>query len=211
MGDLGSDAGSSALSLGSKVMEAILNLFNKAFEAWKTRPERELAKYKIKDAKSEAERLKIAERLQGIKGYVNYQDLKRSGKELESTGVFMTKDEMRAFSAICKREGILFSGMTDQTSINQEGVKTYDLICEKGDMPKLQRVIDRLNDEKMIAGIENEISKLEAKGDSMTDYDKSLVDAYKEQIAAIKKEYCLKLNDEMSDSIIDAAVTGKPQ
>lgn len=209
MGDFGSDAGQSALSLGTKALEAILRLFEKLFEAWRRNPERQLAKFQLKEAKSEMERQKILDRLQGKTGFVSYQDLKRSGEELSPIGIFMTKTEMKDFSALCKREGVQFSGMTDHTDKNSEGVKTYEIICKKKDLEKVLGIVDRLNDEKMIVGIDNRIAELQAKGDTMTEQDKVDIAALQEQKSAIQRSYCERLNAEMSNSVIERAVTGE--
>lgn len=209
MGDLGTDAGQSALSLGAKAMEAVLRLLEKLIEAWRKNPERELAKYKLKEAKTDLERQKILAKLDGKTGYVNYRDLKRSGMELKAVGIFMTKAEMKEFSALCKREGIIFSGMTNSTGKNENGKRTYEIICKAQDLEKIAGIIDRMNDEKMIAGIDARIAELQAKGDKMTEQDKVDIAALQEQKAAIQRSYCEKLNDETARNVIDKAVTGE--
>lgn len=211
MPDLGSDAAGSALSLGTKALEAILRLFEKLFEAWKNNPERKLAKVKLKDAKNEHEKRMLLEKMTGTYGYVNYQDLKRSGLELTPIGVFMTKTEMTEFSALCKREGVLFSGMTDVTALNKDGVKTYELICPTKDLVKVKGIIDRLNVEKMIAAKEERIAELEAKGEDMTEQDKADVFILRKEITALQKGYCDKMNDEVAEIVIDKAVTGESE
>ena len=211
VGDLGSDAGQSALSISAKVLEALLRLFEKLFEAWRNNPKRELTKIQLKEAKSELERQEILDKLQGKTGYVNYQDLKRSGMELEPIGIFMTKGEMKEFSALCKREGILFSGMTDSTEKNDSGAKAYEIICKKADLEKVGNIVDRMNDEKMIAGIENRIAELSSKGEAMTEQDKVDIAALQEQKEAIQRSYCDKLNVVMAQNVVDRAVTGEAQ
>lgn len=203
MGDLGSDAAGSALSLGAKALEAIMQLINKIFEAWKSAPERELAKQRLKETKDEVERKKLLEKLDGKVGYVNYQKLKKSGMELQPIPLerSLTKEELKEFSALCKREGVLFTGL-------QRG-ESYELLCKKTDLEKVAGIVDRMNDEKMIVGIDKRIAELESKGERMTEQDKVDISHLQEQKAAIQKSYCTKLNDEMSKNVIDRAVTGE--
>lgn len=209
MSDLGSDAGQSALSLSAKALELLLRVFEKVFDAIRRNPERKLTKLKLKQAKTDAERKEILDSLNGKTGYVNYQKLKRSGMELKPVGIYMTKDEMKEFSTLCKRYGVLFSGMTDSKGKNEAGVRTYELIFKASDLGTVSKIVDRLNDEKMLAGIDKRIAELEAKGEEMTEQDRIDVAALKEQREAIQRSYCDELNDEMSKNVIDRAVTGE--
>lgn len=211
MGDLGSDAAGSALSLSAKAVEAILRLTEQIFKTWRERPERKLAKFKLKNAKTELERQQILDSLNGKVGLVNYDMLKKSGLELQPLAVYMTKAELKEFAALCKREGILIAGMTDNTEKNADGVKTYQLVCKKCDVPAINRIVNRLNDEKRIAGIEERIAEIRAKGDSMTEQDKLDIALLQEEKAAIQRKYCEELNAEMSNSVIEQAVSGDSQ
>lgn len=210
MGDLGSDAGQSALSLGAKALEAILRLLERIFEAWRNNPERELTKMKLKNVKIDLERQKILDAINGKCGYVQYQELKKSGLELSPLGIEMTKEEMKEFSALCKREKVIFSGMTEKDHISiKNGTKFYEIICPTRDLEKIKGIVDRLNDEKMLAGIEQRISELQAKGDAMTEQDKVDVAALKEQRESIQRRYCDTLNNETIENIIGRTVNGE--
>ena len=211
MGDLGSDSAGSALSLTAKALEAILRLMEQVFKSVREAPERKLAKIKLKTAKTDLERQQIIERLNGKAGLVNYELLRKSGADLQPLSAYMTKQELKEFAAICKREGVLISGMTDRTQKNDEGVKTYHLVCKKSDVPAINRIVNRLNDEKRIAGIDARVAELEAKGADMTEQDKVDVAQLKEEKATIQQKYCDELNSEMSNSIIEKAVTGGEQ
>lgn len=213
MGDLGSDAGQSAVSLGAKALEAILRLLEKMMDAIANRHRRELEKLNLQKAKDSLEQQKALERIQYKKGFVDYQDLRRSGLELQSLNIFMTKDEMKAFAEICKREGVLFSGMTDSTKLNEEGEKTFELICKKEDLEKVNQIFNRINDEKKIAGIDNRIEEIKTKaaaeGRDLTQDEKTAIDQLKEERAAMQRSYCEKMNDETAQNVIDKAVSGE--
>lgn len=211
MSDLGTDAGGSALSLTAKAMEALLRLMEQIFKSIQEAPERKLARIKLKTAKTDLEKQEILASLNGKAGLVNYEMLKKSGVDLQPLSAYMTKQELKEFAAICKREGVLISGMTDNIEKNAAGVKTYHLVCKKSDVTAINRIVNRLNDEKRIAGIDARVAELEAKGDKMTDQDKVDVAQLKEEKAAIQQKYCDELNSEMSNSVIEKAVTGGEQ
>lgn len=211
MGDLGSDAAGSALSLSAKAMEALLRLMEQIFKSVREAPERKLARIKLKTAKTELEKQEILANLNGKAGLVNYEMLKKSGVDLQPLSAYMTKQELKEFAAICKREGILISGMSDNTEKNADGVKTYHLVCKKSDVAAISRIVNRLNDEKRIAGIDARVAELEAKGEGMTEQDKVDIAQLKEEKATIQQKYCDELNSEMSNSVIEKAVTGGTQ
>lgn len=209
MGDLGSDAGQSVMSLSAKFLEAILKIFEIIMRHWAERPRRELAKQQLKLAKSEEEKREILSKMNGKVGAVNYNELKKSGMPLSPIGVYMTKADMKELAAICKREGILFSGMTDNVIKNEDGIKTYHIVCKREDLERMLRAIDRLNEEKIINEKNEEIQNLEAKGENMTDKDKARVAELKKEIEDVKRSYSEKWNAEMAGAVIDGAVVGK--
>lgn len=208
MGDLGSDAGQSAMSLTAKFLEMILRLFDSIMRNRAQKPQRELAKQQLKVAKSAEEKKEILEKLNGKVGLVNYNKLKQSGLELRPIGIYMSKENMKELSAICKREGILFSGMTDNTIKNEDGIKTYHIVCKKDDLQRMLRAVDRLTEETIIKKTDVQIEKLKAKGENMTEQDKAEVERLEKQKADIQRSYCDKLNTEMSKTVIDRTVSG---
>ena len=211
MGDLGSDTGSTSISLMTKALEAFLRMIEKLFDAWRNNPQRKLAKQELKLAKNEAEKAEVLRRLNGKVGYVNYKDLRRSGDPLRGIEVFMTKADMKDFSALCKRYGVQFSGMTEKenTKRDESGKKTYEIICREKDLETVLQVFERMNDEKQIVEWDKQIAALEAKGENMTEQDKVDVAHLQEQKAALQKKYCDKVNDSMAKSVIEQAVTGE--
>lgn len=219
MGDLGSDSGQSALSLSAKVVEALLKLLDKLYEAWANRGKAKLTKEQIEVAKAQnaelkdnAERKQALENLNGKTGYVNYQDLKKSGMPLKTFGIFMSEDEMKSFSELCKREGVLFSGVTDKDAIkDRDGVKTFELIVKESDLEKVRDVVDRMNTEKLIAEIDTKMEEIKAKGDNMTEQDKVDLIYLQAQKEELQRGSCRELNGQMAENIVDRAVSGEVQ
>ena len=211
MSDLGSDAGQGALSLSAKVLEALMKLIDKLYEAWLERGRREVTKQQLAELKSNSERRAALEKLNGKTGYVNYQELKKSGLPLRACGIFMTKEEMKSFSELCKREGILFSGMTKGAETREkDGVKAYEIIVKSEDLSAVRGIVDRLNHEAMMVELDKRIEVLQAKGESLTEQEKVDLDFLLAQKKDLQKGYCDTLNKQMTDVVIETAVNGEP-
>lgn len=211
MSDLGSDAGQGALSLSAKVLEALMKLIDKLYEAWLERGRREVTKQQLAELKSNSERRAALEKLNGKTGYVNYQELKKSGLPLRACGIFMTKEEMKSFSELCKREGILFSGMTKGAETREkDGVKAYEIIVKSEDLSAVRGIVDRLNHEAMMVELDKRIEVLQAKGESLTEQEKVDLDFLLAQKRDLQKGYCDTLNKQMADVVIETAVNGEP-
>lgn len=103
MSDLGSDAGSTSLNLTAKTLEALLRLFEKIFEAWQRAPERAEHKLKLKQAKTEEEKVKAIKRLDGKTGFIKHKILSNTGQPLTVCGIHLTKEEIKQFNSICSR------------------------------------------------------------------------------------------------------------
>ena len=214
MGDLGSDSGQGTLTLTAKIVELLLALMDKIYEAWVNRGQGQLtkeqlavAKEQLADMKSNAERKQILEDLNGKAGWVNYQDLKKSGIPLKPFTVDFTDREMQKFSEVCKRNGILFSGLTDNVE-KADGTKCYDLIFKESDLERVKESVAQVSREILMENLDSKIAELEAKGDSMTEQDKVDLEYLRAQREELQRESCSDLNSRMANDVIDHAVNG---
>lgn len=204
MSDLGSDAGSTSLNLTAKTLEALLRLFEKIFEAWQRAPERAEHKLKLKQAKTEEEKVKAIKRLDGKTGFIKHKMLSNTGQPLTVCGIHLTKEEIKQFNSICSREGILFSTISN-LQLKKEGEKAFvGIECRTSDLEKLRAAVDRFNDEKRQEFIDNKIKSIMGKGElSEQDYaDLRLLTGQKE---LMHKDYCNRLNAEIQDNVIQNA------
>lgn len=204
MSDLGSDAGSTSLNLTAKTLEALLRLFEKIFEAWHRAPERAEHKLKLKQAKTEEEKVKAIKRLDGKTGFIKHKMLSNTGQPLTVCGIHLTKEEIKQFNSICSREGILFSTISN-LQLKKEGEKAFvGIECRTSDLEKLRAAVDRFNDEKRQEFIDNKIKSIMGKGElSEQDYaDLRLLTGQKE---LMHKDYCNRLNAEIQDNVIQNA------
>lgn len=213
MSDLGSDSGQSTLTLSAKVVELLLALMDKVYEAWKNRGQGQLtkeqiavAKEQLADLKDNAERKRILEDLNGKIGFVKYQDLKKSGVPLETVPVDFTENEMRKFAEISKRNGILYSGVTDNVE-KADGTKCYELLFKERDLERVKETIDQVQHEIFMENLDTKISALEAKGD-LTDQEKVDLIYLRAQREEMQRESCSDLNSRVTDDVIDQAVNG---
>lgn len=206
MSDLGSDAGSTSLSLMTKIIEAILQLISKIYEARQNAPDRKLAKFKIKEAKTEEAKRAAIKKLDGKTGYVNHKLLQKSGEPLATNLLFLTKEEMKQFSAICKREGIVFSAVTN-AQLKADGEKAiFAVECREADVKKLRLAVDRFTDEKRVAMIEERMKSIMEKGEeNLTPQDYADLKSLAKQKEEIQRAYGDRLNESMKEVALQNA------
>ena len=206
MNDLGSDAGSTSLSLLTKVLEAILQLINKIYEAHMKAPEQKIAQLKLKAAKTEDEKLTAIKKLNGKTGYINNKLLDKTGELCKVTEISLTKEEIKQFNAIAKRQGLLYTAVSNE-QLKADGEKAFLFIkCRMSDMELLKSVANCFNDEKRIEKIDGRIAEILAKGEeklSAQDYvDLRTLAQQKEDI---QRAYTEMLNTKMQETVLQNA------
>ena len=206
MSDLGSDAGSTSLSLMTKILEAILQLISKIYEARRNAPDRKLAMYKVKAAKTEDEKRAAIKKLDGKTGYVNHKLLQKTGEPLSTNLLTLTKEEMKQFSAICKREGILFSAVTN-AQLKADGEKAiFAVECREDDVKRLRVAVDRFTDEKRVAMIEERMKGIMEKGEeNITPQDYADLKSFAQQKEKIQRAYGDQINESMQEIVLQNA------
>jgi|GEM_PF-3337040 len=214
MSDFGSEVGNSALSVGSnvvnKLLSLVLSLFQKIFEAWQKAPERKMTKLKYYNMKDKARQDNFVSKMDGKVGYVRYKDMQKAGIPMTPIGIYMTKEEMKDFSYAMKRESLRFSALIDQRALEYGGKRCYEIICPTNDLERVARLVDRMNDEKMIDGIDNRIAEIMEKGEEdLTEQDRTDIQELKVQKEDIQRSYCHELNNEQSKAILEQAIYGK--
>lgn len=204
MNDLGSDAGSTSLSLMTKVLEALLKLIEKIFDTWQGRAEREVHKYKAMAAKSEYQRKEAVKKMDGKTGYVNHKLLAKTGEPIIATEIKLTKEEAKIFNEVCKREGVLFSAVTN-LQLKKDGEKGNIVIeCRRSDLKKLRIATDRFNEEIRIRQIDKGIANILSKGEeNLTPQDRVDLKEFIRQKEEIQREYCNRLNKQMQNTVLD--------
>jgi hypothetical protein len=211
MSDFGTEVGSSALNAGSnvitKLLSAIMSFFEHAIKIWERHPERKLTKEQLKTIEGENAKKAFIEKIEGKTGYIKFKDMEKAGINCTAIGITMTSEEMKDFSARCKREGIKFTATIDRDDLNKNS-KIYNVLCPVADLERMKRLVDRLNDDKLIAGIDKRIEEIESKGE-LSERDKIGIEALKKQREEIKRGYCEMLNDEQAAGICEKIVNGE--
>lgn len=204
--DLGSDTGSVVLNLEGKLLELLLRIFEKIYEAWYNAPKRKLETTAIKEAKTAEERKKALSKVQTKVGKISNGILVKSGEPVTMCGIRLAKDEIKDFSAICGRMGIVFAAVSDQ-HLKKDGEKAYLAIkCRTADLEKMKEAVERFNHEKREKAIDAKINGILAKGkDSLTEQDFADLKELNRQKEDMQRGYCEKLNEQMASDVIRRA------
>jgi len=241
MSDFGSDVGNSSMSLMTKLMEALLKLIEKIYDAFM---ERRGVDYKLKKAeygemKDRAAQRKFVERIEGKTGYVNLKALKKAGVPLTSLGISLDDKGFKELAARCKREGIVITGVEDVRERELNGKKNMVVECKQSDLISLKNLIDLMNDEKRIDKVQEEIEKMQGRNQELAteiafikrkdeglaqdDHDKIaelqgeieennlVVNELNKQIAEIRYGHSRELNQEQAYGVCEQAVNGETQ
>ncbi|MBD5403026.1 hypothetical protein HDR58_09585 [bacterium] len=238
MSDFGSELGNSGLAIMGKIIDALLKLIGKIYELIK---ERTSAEYKLKKAeyenmKQDAKEKIFAEKIEGMVGYVNHEDLVKAGVPLTAVGITLDDEGFKKLAERCKREGIVISGVEDIRERELTGKKTIIVECKQSDLVRLANLIDLMNDEKKIDLVQEEIQKLESKNQELKseleglkgkeDLTPEEADRIKEieaeieennlvieelnnQISDIRHEHNQELNQEQARGVVEQAVNGE--
>lgn len=240
MSDFGSEVGNSGLAIMGKLIDALLKLIGKIYELVK---ERTSAEYKLKKAeyekiKDKAEAQKFAEKVEGMAGYVNHDDLVKAGVPLTAVGITLDDEGFKNLAERCKREGIVISGVEDVRERELTGKKSMIVECKQSDLVRLANLVDLMNDEMKIGLVQDEIQKLESvnqeleteraglmnKGDltqeetnrikeisNEIEENNLVVENLNGQISEIRHEHSQELNQEQARGVVEKAVNGETQ
>jgi hypothetical protein len=125
----------------------------------------------------------------------------------------MTGAELQAFSAQCKREGILFSAAGGGGEALLDKKKEYAVVCRKDDAERMAKLVDRLNDEKLIENLERRANAIKGKaaeaGSALTERDAAELVSITREIDGIRRGHCHDLNDEQARAVTERAI-GEP-
>lgn len=211
MSDFGTEVGSSALNAGSsvvtKLLSAIMAFFKHIYKAWESQPSRRLTKEKLKTIEGDNAKKAFIEKIEGRTGYIRFKEMEKAGINCTALGIRMTSDEMKDFSARCKREGIKFTATIDRDDIDKNK-KMYNVLCPVVELEKMKKLIDRMNDDKIIEGNSKRIEEILSRGE-LSEQDKFDIEALKNRTEEIKRKYCNMLNDEQAMGICEKVVNGE--
>lgn len=215
MADLGSDMGNSGVSfmanVSGKVLEALLALINKIYEIWRERtsPEFKLQREKLAEARAKGDTRRMAEKIEGSAGYVNHMDLVRAKVPLVCTEIRCNKNEFMELANACKRNGIVISALEDVRSRELDAKQSFIVECRERDLERFADLCDAMNDARRIRAINQEIERVQAKGENMTDEDKLYVSGLTQEVQKIREVRSQNLNLEQARGAIERAIKGK--
>lgn len=216
MADLGTETGNATLSMGGKIMEAMMRLFELVFKGTGSAIGKGVDIHQ-KNKALEFEKEKVGRtwekedaynQVNGGIGEINLDVLKKSGVPLTAIGMDVSEEQMRAFGNYCRREGMVYSVIKEDNP-NVDGTYHYTIMMKKDDLETAKAISERMNRDRVVNEADRKIDELKAKGENMTEQDKVDVDYLQKQKEDVQKEATAEMNDKAADNIIENSVTGE--
>lgn len=213
--DLGTDTGSTAINLGLKVAEnilqALLKLLDKIWQTWKEAPNRKLQKAKISEYSDTQKKLKVLKSMNGIKGEIEWNKLKKlsDAKDVKivATGIrFNSEEDIKRFAELAKRSGIVWTGVNDASK--NLGEQTTHIHCLSSDVATIKDICNLIADENRVKAIESKIEEIKDK-DTLTDVDKANIENLEKTKKAIIDKYTGQFNEQSFKDIIEDTLSEK--
>lgn len=223
MSDFSAEVGQDSIQAGTKILLEIFkylsNLSEKLYEIYlkNASPEMRAHKENLKLIKGDIQQREYAQKIEGMKGYVDYAKLKRSGLPLAHTGVSMEGRDFTRLKEICDRNGVVISGLKDaRTDFN--GKSTYMVVCLEKDASRLKQFLETIAEEKTVQAAMKErfgITHVVTNGiatarpfEEFTPTERARVEELDKVVRAIRRNDANLHNDFQSDRVRDAAVNG---
>lgn len=202
--DLGTDAGSTSMNIVAKALELLFKLLDRIYDAWRSAPERKAKLYEVKNAKTVEERKEAIKKIDSKAGKVNHDLIVKSGKPRTMCGIHMTKGEIKDFNAICRRQGIIFS-VVSNAQMKKDNEKAFlGVECLTADLEKMKEAVEIFNAEKRQKAIDSRIEEILAKGrENLTEQDYVNLRELSGQKEQMQRSYCDMINRDISDAVIN--------
>jgi hypothetical protein len=212
MADLADDVGNAGLNLLKSVtvetFKFLSQMLEQLYKVWESAPRRALDKAKLKEFTDNVAKREYADKISVKAGFVAYKDLKRANVPLSFTCYTMTQGDMKELALRCKRSGIQISGMMDGKDTDDK--KLFALLCRTSDLPRLERLIKLVNDEKTLAAIEKTLEDL-FRTQPRTPEVQAQIDQFTRQAEAIRRGHCDDFNNEQAAAAYEKAANGETQ
>lgn len=165
MSDFGRELSDSAFDITGKLIGAVLRLLEKVFDtiAQKFSVEHRLKKAELDALNEQKAHKKYAEKVDGMTGYVKYEDLRKAGVPLTSCEITLDDKGFKELASYCEREGIAITGVEDIRERNMTGNKSFVIMCKQTDLERIGSLIDLMNDQKRIDKINEKIDDIQGK------------------------------------------------
>lgn len=212
--DLGTDTGSTAINLGLKIgeniLQALMKLLEKIWQTWKDAPKRKLEKAQISEYKESQDKAKALKKLEGIEGEIAYDKLKKISnaikKPIVATGVrFSDSEDLNRFAELAKRSGLVWTGLLDP-SMNV-GQQVTHIQCLSTYVEKVKQICDLISDEKRVSAIDKKIAEImeNSKGE-LSDIDKANIENLESTKQKIIDKYTGQFNERAYADVINNAL-----
>ncbi len=208
-GDLGADAGTASINLMAKASEALLealkSLIKGLYQIYKDNPQRKLDAVKLKEAKTQDEKLRIIKKMQGIDGYISAKKLEKYCNAIGSAVIprnmeFESQEQRDLFCNIAKEQHLMFSMTEDKNN----PLKTTVLIADK-DMDILKRCKEMTEDSIKIEIIDQKIDSIMygREYEQLSEDEKFKVDVLNAEKASINDKWTNNFNQNTYSNVVD--------
>lgn len=210
--DLGSDAGSASVNLMAKASEALLeaikSLIKGLYTIYRDAPQHKQDVIKLREAKTNDEKIKILKKMQGVDGFVRAKKLEKycdaiKAKVIPRNMEFDSLEQRNTFFAVAKEQHLLFSMTEDKSN----PLKTTILVADK-DMDLLKRCKELTDDTFKIKAIDEKIESIMGGRilDKLTEPEKFKIDLLNAEKASINAKWTNSFNQDAYKNILDSVL-----
>ena len=169
-------------------------------------PENKMAKARLAEMQDAQQKREYVKKLDGMAGYVNSKTLEKSGDALTNRSTVMKESEFWEFSALCKRNGIVMSGVQDIRAKELTGDISYHLMFRASDAEQVKYAMDLYNAERRIADIDKDLYAYTEKGmDNLSNNERVSYENLLTEKEDIKRGFRYELNDKQAEAVLGRA------
>jgi hypothetical protein len=197
-----------AVNAFTNALKLLLDLLKGAYKVWLDAPERRLKKLEIAAETDKIKRDGLVRELGNARGEIEYKKLEQSGVLMSNLKIDMAEQDFKRFASQCKREDVAIAPL-DMGEKDAEGRTLFRVFCKAEDTTQIRNVLERMNEEKLVAQIDERIGELEAKGENATGEEKAELGTLRGQKDEIQRVDDSRLNTEQSEAVFDQAANGE--
>lgn len=133
--------------------------------------------------------------------FKNFAELEKANVPMVGLGVTLTDEQMKTLGTLCKREGVLITGVRNKEK-NADGQRTYYLYTRESDMERLADIVDLMNLDERISGIDKSIESIEKESKDLQKELDNLNDKVErgEPLTAEEKKRKIELEDKLAEN-----------
>ena len=206
MSDFGTENSNATLTLTTKMIEMLGKLVKYIHESYRDRAKEELTKEQLSELVEARTQREALNKLNGVYGMVKFDEMQKTGKEMDMLGVSLSFNEINKFAEYSKREGVVFSAMEDSRKGDEK--QEYLVHIYKNDFDRAKGIFGKIALENKIIAIDKQINALKDKGDNLSEQDKVDLDFLVKSREDMRRGVTYEHNNIKNMSAFEDAVLG---